>query len=336
MVKTNKSYLMPKISKAPDSAKTKYANIYKQRSGRWVIRSRSANGKWRQIGHQRFSSKEKALNVWRQHFSSERFRPDPDSFIPNYPRGNASRRRRRISLKDNNKIKPRTIEEKVFNANVNQKHKRKRAIQEKRRRQIRQKNACINIQRIVRGMIQRIKCARLRRQHRREKRRADRQAFRERLASVEKTFTAWIYAYVIRQSRYDFSKRCLVDEERPIYVGQTNQTLEVRDYQHRRQNSTHFDRALKTEGYKSAEIKLVEQLTASTSHDIRELADRKEHEYIMAFQTLRGNPNNVYGLNTNNVRHYQRHHNNMLVEQAKLKQQLKLIDFKISQFNSSR
>lgn len=88
----------------------------------------------------------------------------------------------------------------------------------------------------------------------------------------------------------------------PIYVGQTTDTLENRDKQHRRSTSTYFDKQLGAM-YPNAIIQLVDQKAFEDATEGKDWMDSQEFYYMMKHKTMRKHTD--LGCNTNNARHWE-------------------------------
>lgn len=89
--------------------------------------------------------------------------------------------------------------------------------------------------------------------------------------------------------------------EHTIYVGQTRRSLEKRDYEHRRQDKTYFDRNLKGK-YRTAHIVLIAEKRCANTREGKEWMDWMERLSLKHYKCLIGET--PHGCNRNRTRHY--------------------------------
>lgn len=84
-----------------------------------------------------------------------------------------------------------------------------------------------------------------------------------------------------------------------LYVGQTRQDIQKRDYDHRTSGDTEFDRTLQSPSHYLAKYRILEEKDTVPDEDGRcAWADEMEWYYICKYHTLRADPDNPHGLNT--------------------------------------
>jgi len=84
-----------------------------------------------------------------------------------------------------------------------------------------------------------------------------------------------------------------------LYVGQTRQDIKKRDYEHRTNSDTEFDRTLQLSTHYLAKYRILEERDTVADEDGRcAWADEMEWYYICKYHTLRTDPDNPHGLNT--------------------------------------